>query len=194
MLELHEAAAAFDELERYLEDERFAEREDVVADLYLGYGLSAAIRRETTPLPPEPCALPLLACRIRPVIAEGHRATRRGSDSGNGSGPGRTTGTRPRSRRRARRSRAGTCTRSTSSSIFPRRSRAIRTRSPQRSRRCGRSRRSRSAATAGRSSPRRPSCSSPAAGGASGRCRSRGRGRLGCKRGPAHGEGSLPST
>ena len=67
MLELYEATDAFGKLERYLEDERFSERHGVVADLYLGYGLSAAIRRDATPLPPEPCALPLLACRIRPA-------------------------------------------------------------------------------------------------------------------------------
>ncbi len=30
----------------------------------LGYGLSQAIRRDASPPPPEPCALPLLACRI----------------------------------------------------------------------------------------------------------------------------------
>jgi para-aminobenzoate synthetase component 1 len=65
MLELDEAAGAFRELERYLEDEAFWTREDAVADLYLGYGLSASIRRGSSPLPPEPCALPLLACRIR---------------------------------------------------------------------------------------------------------------------------------
>jgi para-aminobenzoate synthetase component 1 len=66
VLEQHEATGAFRELERYLEDERFAERVGVVADLYLGYGLSAALRREATAAPPEPCPLPLLACRIRP--------------------------------------------------------------------------------------------------------------------------------
>jgi para-aminobenzoate synthetase component 1 len=37
----------------------------VVADLYLGYGLSEPLRRSLDPAPPEPCALPLLACRIR---------------------------------------------------------------------------------------------------------------------------------
>jgi para-aminobenzoate synthetase component 1 len=65
VLELQEANGAFRELERYLEDEAFWDRDDAVADLYLGYGLSAAIRRDATPLPPEPCGLPLLACRIR---------------------------------------------------------------------------------------------------------------------------------
>ena len=42
MLELHEAAGAFDRLEEYLADEGFWARGDAVADLYLGYGLSAA--------------------------------------------------------------------------------------------------------------------------------------------------------
>jgi para-aminobenzoate synthetase component 1 len=67
MLELHEPAGAFRDLERYLEGESFWTREDAVADLYLGYGLSAAIRRDATPSPPEPCRLPLLACGIRPT-------------------------------------------------------------------------------------------------------------------------------
>jgi para-aminobenzoate synthetase component I len=36
------------------------------ADLFLGYGLSSAIRRTATPGPPEPCpALPLAACSVR---------------------------------------------------------------------------------------------------------------------------------
>jgi para-aminobenzoate synthetase component I len=49
----------------------------VVADLYLGYGLSEPLRRSPVPAPPEPCALPLLACRIRSaaersLLAHGH--------------------------------------------------------------------------------------------------------------------------
>ena len=66
MLELHEAAGAFDRLEEYLAGEGFWARGDAVADLYLGYGLSAVLRRTTAPAPPEPCPLPLLACAIRP--------------------------------------------------------------------------------------------------------------------------------
>ena len=66
MLELHEANGAFAALEAYLVSEGFWGRSGVVADLYLGYGLSAALRRTTAPQPPEPCRLPLLACRIRP--------------------------------------------------------------------------------------------------------------------------------
>ena len=67
MLELHdprEASGAFDALEDHLAG--FWGRTGVVADLYLGYGLAEAIRRSATPAPPEPCRLPLLACRVRP--------------------------------------------------------------------------------------------------------------------------------
>jgi para-aminobenzoate synthetase component I len=73
VLELQDHAGAFASLETYLEDERFGRREGVVADVYLGYGLSAGLRRTTTPAPPEPCPLPLLACRIR-SLAERPRA------------------------------------------------------------------------------------------------------------------------
>jgi para-aminobenzoate synthetase component I len=66
MLELHVAEGAFEALEAYLASEGFRDREGVVADLYLGYGLSASLRRTTAARPPEPCRLPLLACRIRP--------------------------------------------------------------------------------------------------------------------------------
>ncbi len=64
MLELYEAEGAFERLETYLES--FWGRAGVVADLYLGYGLSELQRRSGLPAPPEPCALPLLVCRIRP--------------------------------------------------------------------------------------------------------------------------------
>src|SRR5581483_8927974 len=65
--ELHEPAGAFEALEEYLAEEGFWGREGVVADLYLGYGLSEPLRRGAGPPPPEPCPLPLLACRIGPV-------------------------------------------------------------------------------------------------------------------------------
>ncbi len=39
--------------------------ESLVADLYLGYGLSETIRRTSGPAPPEPCPLPLAACAVR---------------------------------------------------------------------------------------------------------------------------------
>jgi para-aminobenzoate synthetase component I len=66
VLELHEPDGAFGALEGYLDAEGFWGRRDVVAHLYLGYGLSAAIRRRRDAPPPEPCPLPLLACTIRP--------------------------------------------------------------------------------------------------------------------------------
>ena len=65
MLELHEPEGAFEALEDYLEG--FWGRDGLVADLYLGYGLSASIRRDGAAAPPEPCPLPLLACRVRPA-------------------------------------------------------------------------------------------------------------------------------
>lgn len=71
MLELAEAEGAFESLERYLDDEL---REGLVADVYLGYGLSGALRRAPTPVPPEPCRLPLLAARVR-ARNEAHSAT-----------------------------------------------------------------------------------------------------------------------
>jgi para-aminobenzoate synthetase component I len=40
--------------------------ESVVADVYLGYGLSDALRRWGEPAPPEPCPLPLAAVNVRP--------------------------------------------------------------------------------------------------------------------------------
>jgi para-aminobenzoate synthetase component 1 len=65
VLELYEAEGAFEALERYLADRGFFGGNRVVADLYLGYGLSRVLRRTATPDPPEPCRLPLLACHIR---------------------------------------------------------------------------------------------------------------------------------
>jgi para-aminobenzoate synthetase component 1 len=60
VLELHEAEGAFEALEAWLAGEL---REGESADVYLGYGLSETLRRESSPLPPEPCPLPLLAAR-----------------------------------------------------------------------------------------------------------------------------------
>jgi para-aminobenzoate synthetase component I len=70
MLELYEPEGALDRLEEYLAAEL---RDGLVADVYLGYGLSATLRRESWPSPPEPCPLPLLAARVRPC-AEATRA------------------------------------------------------------------------------------------------------------------------
>ena len=66
-LELREPAGAFGRIEEWLRERGFFEPggEGLVADLFLGYGLSDAIRRENVPAPPEPCAaLPLAACRV----------------------------------------------------------------------------------------------------------------------------------
>jgi para-aminobenzoate synthetase component 1 len=69
MLELWSPDVAFEALESYLAEEL---RPGLVADVYLGYGLSGAIRREATPAPPEPCPLPLLACRVaEPAMSGG---------------------------------------------------------------------------------------------------------------------------
>ena len=67
MLELHERRGALRRIEDWLRERGFFAPggEELVADLYLGYGLSAAIRRTATPAPPEPCPLPLAACVVR---------------------------------------------------------------------------------------------------------------------------------
>jgi para-aminobenzoate synthetase component I len=54
------------ELEGYLDDAGFFARDGLVADVFLGYRISAALRRAPWADPPEPCRLPLLAARIRP--------------------------------------------------------------------------------------------------------------------------------
>jgi para-aminobenzoate synthetase component 1 len=66
-LEIHEAPGALEELERWLRGQGFFAPggEHLVADLYLGYGLSSTIRRQRSPAPPEPCPLPLVACSVR---------------------------------------------------------------------------------------------------------------------------------
>src|SRR4051794_2977424 len=66
VLELFEADGALCALEGYLDDAGFWGAEGLVAEVFLGYGLSETIRRGTAPPPPEPCALPVLACRIGP--------------------------------------------------------------------------------------------------------------------------------
>jgi para-aminobenzoate synthetase component I len=55
------------ELEAYLDAAGFFARDDLVADVFLGYGLSTALRRAPWPGPPEPCRLPLLAARVQPA-------------------------------------------------------------------------------------------------------------------------------
>lgn len=84
-LELHEPAGAFRRLEEWLRERGFFAPggEALLADLYLGYGLSQAIRRDLAPPPPEPCpALPLLACALgepaRPQVTKCHKRFRIG--------------------------------------------------------------------------------------------------------------------
>jgi para-aminobenzoate synthetase component I len=63
------------ELEEYLDGEGFlGAGDDLVADLFLGYRLSTALRRAPWPDPPEPCRLPILAARVH-ARDEGLRAT-----------------------------------------------------------------------------------------------------------------------
>ncbi len=67
MLELHEPEQAFERLEDWLRGEGFFAPggESLIADVYLGYGLSSTIRRTMTAAPPEPAALPLVASVVR---------------------------------------------------------------------------------------------------------------------------------
>jgi para-aminobenzoate synthetase component 1 len=76
MLELRQADGAFAAIEDYLRDAGFfgPDARGLVADLFLGYGLSRTIRRTDSPDPPEPCPLPLAACRIH-RLDERPRAT-----------------------------------------------------------------------------------------------------------------------
>lgn len=67
LLEIYETSGAFERIESWLAERGFFARgaDQLVADLYLGYGLSAELRRTSSPGPPEPCPLPLAACAIR---------------------------------------------------------------------------------------------------------------------------------
>jgi len=67
VLELHQPEQAFERLEGWLRGEGFFAPggESLVADVYLGYGVSSTIRRTATPAPPEPAALPLVASVVR---------------------------------------------------------------------------------------------------------------------------------
>jgi para-aminobenzoate synthetase component I len=69
VLELHQAEGAFAAVEAHLRDAGFFSggADGLVADLYLGYGLSTTLRRAPWPDPPEPCPLPTAACRVRPA-------------------------------------------------------------------------------------------------------------------------------
>jgi para-aminobenzoate synthetase component 1 len=75
-LELHDVEGAFERVEAWLRAHGFFApgNEALEADLYLGYGLSEAIRRERTLPPGEPWPLPLVACAIREPAASGATA------------------------------------------------------------------------------------------------------------------------
>ena len=75
MLEIHEAVGAYERIESWLREQGFFQPggEHLVADLFLGYGLSGVIRRTATAQPPEPCALPLAACAVRGDVQIGVR-------------------------------------------------------------------------------------------------------------------------
>jgi para-aminobenzoate synthetase component 1 len=73
VLELWESEGAFEALEAYVADEL---RDGLVADVFVGYGLSQALRRDSAPPPPEPCRLPLLAAQTRPAAARPETASR----------------------------------------------------------------------------------------------------------------------
>jgi para-aminobenzoate synthetase component 1 len=79
VLELREAEDAFARIESWLRARGFFAPggEGLVADLYLGYGLSETIRRTRSPAPPEPCSLPLAACSVR----SGHHDVENGNES-----------------------------------------------------------------------------------------------------------------
>ena len=64
------AGNPFAQIERFLAGHGFGGADPptgMVADLYLGYGLAASIAGVHEAGPPEPCPLPLAACRIRPA-------------------------------------------------------------------------------------------------------------------------------
>ncbi len=76
--EIRKVDGAFARIEAWLAERGFFSPggDNLVADVYLGYGLSQSIRRSRKPAPPEPCpALPLVACRLG---NRDHPAGRRG--------------------------------------------------------------------------------------------------------------------
>ena len=67
LLEIREPHGAFSRIEEWLAARGFFAPggEELVAELFLGYGLSTTLRRLDQPSPPEPCpALPLAAARV----------------------------------------------------------------------------------------------------------------------------------
>ncbi|MGH3136428.1 MAG: anthranilate synthase component I family protein [Gaiellaceae bacterium] len=79
LFELRQPGDAFHRVEDWLRAQGFfaAGREELIADLYLGYGLSEGIRRGLSSPPSEPCPqLPLAACKVRAnedFVAQSHK-------------------------------------------------------------------------------------------------------------------------
>jgi para-aminobenzoate synthetase component 1 len=64
------AGDPFGHIERFLAGHGFGTPDPpagMLADLYLGYGLAASLAGVHVPGPPEPCPLPVAACRVRPA-------------------------------------------------------------------------------------------------------------------------------
>ena len=57
------------ELEPALRSEGFFARDDLVAQVYIGYRSTDGLRRSTTAAPPEPCPLPAVAYSLEPLHA-----------------------------------------------------------------------------------------------------------------------------
>jgi len=78
MLELHSPDGAFDRIEAYLRERGFFAPggEELVADLFLGYGLSEPLRRTSVAAPPEPCPLPLAAVAVADMWGPGPNMSR----------------------------------------------------------------------------------------------------------------------
>ena len=180
VLELRSTAGAFEQIEEWLREHGFFAPggEDLIADLFLGYGLSETIRRGGGGAAARACARRCLSPPC-PFGMRRPRSDRRGGAEADDRHVEALVDPRriraAPSSRCASRSSGATSTRSTSSSISLPRSPATRGRSlpawHRRSTTTGRP----SRAMVGRSCLHRPSCSSPVAGVMCGRCRSRGR-------------------
>ncbi len=75
MLQVWEADGAYELIDEHLRRAGFFEHPGEAsagrcADVYLGHGLSEAVRRSRRPARPEPAALPLAACRVRSAAEE----------------------------------------------------------------------------------------------------------------------------
>jgi para-aminobenzoate synthetase component I len=98
-IEIFGADGALEALDTWLRGHGFfvPGSESLVADVYLGYGLAATIRRNHTPPPPEPCRLPLIAAAVRPpeydVRYDNRGSSREGDEAARGYAIGSWAGT-----------------------------------------------------------------------------------------------------